>query len=134
LLVAQPRVVLLLVAVLGHPPLLLQGARAFGVALLDHALLALAVAAELLRSLALGADAGFLLAAVQATRGVAAIVPARVVRRFATLRAGGVAADWLRALSLLALAQRALRILALRLRLHAKRVAAGAAARLLDAL
>jgi len=100
-------------------------------------LLARAVALELLRALALCADAGFLLSAVQAARRVATIVPARVVRRLAPLRAGGVAADRLRALPLLAFAQRALRILALRLRLlclHAGGVAAGAATRLLDAL
>ncbi|TWT23161.1 hypothetical protein FQY83_00445 [Luteimonas marina] len=106
----------------------------------DHPLLALAVAAELLSALALGADAGFLLSTVQAARRVAAIVPARVVRRLATLRTGGIAADrlrGLRALALLAFTQFTLRIVLARLcllRLHARGVAAGAAARLLRAL
>jgi len=97
----------------------------------------LAVAAELLRALALGADAGFLLFAVQAACRVAAIVPVRIVRLLATLRAGSVAADRLRslrALALLAFTQLALRILLARLRLRARGVAAGVPVRLPDAL
>ncbi|HRN61210.1 MAG TPA: hypothetical protein PK743_12860 [Luteimonas sp.] len=80
--------VLLLVAVLGHAPLLLQHAGALGVALFGHALLAVTVAMEAIDALALGADARFLATAVEALRVFAAVVAAVVAAIMIRLAAG----------------------------------------------
>lgn len=118
----------------------MQHARALGVALLGHALLALAVAAELLGTLAFGTDQAFLTLAVDVARDIAAAVVATrdVDLPAPCLGSGDLAPGRFDALALLAFALLALRlvaacVVALR-QLHATRFAAGLASRRLGPL
>jgi len=118
----------------------LQHAGTLGVALLGHPLLALAVPAEPLGTLAFGADQAFLALAVEALRGsAAAVVPTRDVDLPAPrVGSGGAAPRGFGALALLAFALLALhpvatRIVALRQRV-ATRLAPGLASRRLGSL
>ncbi|MGJ4804204.1 hypothetical protein [Luteimonas sp. SDU82] len=78
--------VVALVAVLGHASLLLEQACAFGVALLVNAMLAFAIAPELLGALALGVDQRGLTVALHASAGHASTLVVLCRLPVATMR------------------------------------------------